>query len=305
MVLATGAFERPLVFAGNDRPGVMLSQAVRTYVRRFGVVPGKRVVIATGGDDAYLTAAALRDAGADVVAVLDARPAPAGADSGFRVLNDAAPVAATGGRDRLRRVTARVAGAERSFACDLLAVSGGFTPVVHLHMQAGGRLDWNEAAQAFVPGASVQKVTTVGSAAAPDPVECFGALGSPKASFVDLQNDVTVADLDLAWREGYRSAEHLKRYTTLGMATDQGKTSNMAALDRIARREGIAVAEAGLTTFRPPFTPVSMGALAGASTGERAQPTRRLPLHHLHDGKRPIWLNAGYWKRPRAYPVGA
>ncbi len=305
VVLATGTLERPLTFANNDRPGVMLSQAVRTYVSRFGVVPGQRVVVATSNDDAYLTATALRQAGAEVVAVLDSRPSPAGQDSGFAVLNCAAPVSAAGGKRGVTGVTALIDGAERSFACDLIAMSGGFTPVVHLHMQAGGKLDWDDAAQAFVPGATRQNVRTVGSAAAPAPAETFGALGPAKQAFVDFQNDVTVADLDLAWREGYRSVEHLKRYTTLGMATDQGKTSNMAALDRIARREGMEVPQAGLTTFRPPYTPVSMGALVGLATGEHAQPTRRPALYDLHAAKHPIWLNAGYWKRPRAYPVGS
>ena len=304
VVLATGAIERPLTFANNDVPGVMLSQAVRTYVRRFDVVPGRKVVIAATNDDAYLTAAALRDAGAEVV-VLDSRAAPAGQDSGFEVHNRAAPLTAKGGKRGVTGLIATVDGTERTFACDLIAMSGGFTPVVHLHMQAGGKLDWDEAAQAFVPGATQQNVRTVGLAAEPQPAETIGAAGHPKAAFVDFQNDVTVADLDLAWREGYRSVEHLKRYTTLGMATDQGKTSNMAALDRIARREGIAIPDAGLTTFRPPYTPVSMGALAGASTGEHAMPTRRPALHAVHAAKDPIWFDAGYWKRARTYPQGS
>jgi len=304
VVLATGAIERPLTFANNDRPGVMLSQAVRTYVNRFGVVPGQRVVLATTNDDAYLTAKALRDAGAEVVAVLDSRPAPAGQNSGFAVFNSAVPVTAKGGKNGVTALVADLDATQRTFACDLIAMSGGFTPVVHLHMQAGGKLDWDEAAQAFVPGASRWNVRTVGLAAEPAPAETVGATGAAKQAFVDFQNDVTVADLDLAWREGYRSVEHLKRYTTLGMATDQGKTGNMAALDRIARREGMTVPEAGLTTFRPPYTPVSMGALAGLATGEHAQPTRRPALVDLHAAKYPIWLNAGYWKRPRAYPVG-
>lgn len=304
VVLATGTIERPLTFANNDRPGVMLSRAVRTYVNRFGVVPGKRVVIATTNDDGYLTAQALRAAGSDVVAVLDSRPAPVGQDSGFAVLNNAHPHAAKGGKRGVSGMTAMVDGQQHSFACDLIAMSGGFTPVVHLHMQGGGKLDWDQGAQAFVPGANPMNVRTVGSAAAPASAETVGAGGPAKQAFVDFQNDVTVADLDLAWREGYRSVEHLKRYTTLGMATDQGKTGNMAALDRIARREGITVPQAGLTTFRPPYTPVSMGALAGAATGEHAQPTRRMALHDLHSAKDPIWLNAGYWKRPRAYPQG-
>ncbi|MEQ1497223.1 MAG: 2Fe-2S iron-sulfur cluster-binding protein [Novosphingobium sp.] len=304
VVLATGAIERPLTFANNDRPGVMLSQAVRTYVNRFGVVPGKRVVVATTGDDAYLTAQALKAAGAEVV-VLDSRAAPAGQDSGLEVHNHAAPLTAIGGKYGVTRLVAEIGGDERSFDCDLIAMSGGFTPVVHLHMQAGGKLDWDEAAQAFVPGTSRWNVRSVGLAAQPSPAEAVGAAGNTKQAFVDFQNDVTVADLDLAWREGYRSVEHLKRYTTLGMATDQGKTSNMAALDRIARREGMAVPEAGLTTFRPPYTPVSLGALAGLATGEHAQPTRRPALYDLHAAKNPIWLNAGYWKRPRAYPLGS
>ena len=304
VVLATGAIERPLTFANNDLPGVMLSQAVRTYVNRFGVVPGRKVVIAATNDDAYLTAAALRDAGAEVV-VLDSRAAPAGQDSGFEVHNRAAPLTAKGGKRGVTSLIATVDGTERTFACDLIAMSGGFTPVVHLHMQAGGKLDWDEAAQAFVPGAVPQNVRTVGLAAEPQPAETIGAAGHPKAAFVDFQNDVTVVDLDLAWREGYRSVEHLKRYTTLGMATDQGKTSNMAALDRIARREGIAIPEAGLTTFRPPYTPVSMGALAGASTGEHALPTRRPALHAVHAAKDPIWFDASYWKRARTYPQGS
>ena len=303
VVLATGAIERPLTFANNDLPGVMLSQAVRTYVNRFGVVPGRKVVVAATNDDGYLTAAALRQAGAEVV-VLDSRAAPAGQDSGCEVHNRASPLKATGGKRGVTGLVASVDGSKRNFSCDLIAMAGGFTPVVHLHMQAGGKLDWDQAAQAFVPGAARQNVRTVGLAAQPQPAETLGAAGNPKAAFVDFQNDVTVADLDLAWREGYRSVEHLKRYTTLGMATDQGKTSNMAALDRIARREGMALPEAGLTTFRPPYTPVSMGALAGMATGAQAQPTRRPALYDLHAAKNPIWFNAGYWKRPRTYPIG-
>jgi glycine cleavage system aminomethyltransferase T/NADPH-dependent 2,4-dienoyl-CoA reductase/sulfur reductase-like enzyme len=301
VVLATGAIERPLTFANNDLPGVMLSQAVRTYVNRFGVVPGRKVIVATTNDDGYRTAQALREAGADVK-VLDSRAAPAGQDSGFAVFNAASPVSARGGKRGVRGLVAVVDGAERTFACDLIAMAGGFTPVVHLHMQAGGKLAWDESAQAFTPGHIAQNVRTVGLAAQPQPTETLGAAGNAKHAFVDFQNDVTVADLDLAWREGYRSVEHLKRYTTLGMATDQGKTSNMAALDRIARREGMTIPEAGLTTFRPPYTPVSMGALAGASVGGYALPTRRPALHALHAAKNPIWFDAGYWKRPRCYP---
>lgn len=303
VILATGSIERPMAFAHNDRPGVMLSQALRTYVQRFGVLPGKRVVIATNNDDAYKTAHALRDAGAEVVVILDARPAPAGADSGFHVHNDAVPLSTRGARHCLKNASAKVGGATKSWDADLLAVSGGFTPVVHLHMQAGGTLDWNEAAQAFVPATSRQNVTTVGGAANPEPVFTVTPVSAPKKSFIDFQNDVTLADVDLAWAEGYRSVEHLKRYTTLGMATDQGKLSNMAALGRLAEKQGVAIPEAGLTTFRPPYTPVTMGLLAGAGAKDAGAHVRRLALYDVHAAKDPIWQPLGYWFRPRAYPA--
>ncbi len=306
VVLATGSLERPVAFAHNDLPGVMLSQAVRSYVRRFGVVPGKRAVIATNNDDAYLTAKALREAGADVAAILESRPAPAGqALAGdLPVFNDAQPIIAKGGKRGVTALTARIGANERTFAADLIAISGGFTPVAHLHMQAGGTLGWNEAAQAFVPATSRQNVTTVGGAASPAPIHSPPPAGDPKKSFVDFQNDVTLADIDLAWAEGYRSVEHLKRYTTLGMATDQGKLGNMAALSRLAERQGVAIPEAGLTTFRPPYTPVTMGLLAGRTHRDAGAHLRRLALYDLHLAKQPIWQPLGYWMRPRAYPCG-
>jgi len=303
VILATGSIERPMAFAHNDRPGVMLSQAVRSYIRRFGVVPGKRVVIATNNDDAYKTAQALKDAGAQIVAILDARPAPAGANSGHRVYNNAVPLSTQGARHCLKNVSASVDGETMAWEADLLAVSGGFTPVVHLHMQAGGTLDWNEDAQAFIPASSRQNVTTIGGAAEPQPIFKMVPVAKPKKSFIDFQNDVTLADVDLAWAEGYRSVEHLKRYTTLGMATDQGKLSNMAALGRLAEKQGVAIPEAGLTTFRPPYTPVTMGLLAGAGAKDAGAHVRRLALYDLHAAKNPIWQPLGYWFRPRAYPI--
>lgn len=305
VVLATGSLERPLAFTNNDLPGVMLSQAVRTYVRRFGVLPGRRVVIATNNDDAYKTAQALHEAGAQVVAVLDSRrtvpqPNPAGT---WPVLSDARVVAAKRKGSSVASVSASIAGGLRSFDCDLVAMSGGFTPGVHLHMQAGGKLDWNETGQAFVPGSSKQNVETIGSASKPAAVERVPALGDTKTSFVDFQNDVTLADIDLAWTEGYRSVEHLKRYTTLGMATDQGKTSNMGALDRLSERKGVTIPDAGLTTFRPPYTPVTMGLLAGRNHRDAGAHLRRLSLYDIHLARNPIWQPAGHWMRPRAYPL--
>ncbi len=304
VILATGSIERPVAFAHNDRPGVMLSQAVRTYVQRFGVVPGKRVVIATNNDDAYQTAAALKSAGAEIVAILDVRPAPAGQHTGFAVHNNAAPLSTTGARHSLKTVTAIVDSTTKGWSADLLAVSGGFTPIVHLHMQSGGTLDWNDDAQAFVPATSRQNVTTIGGATCPDPVFTAPSQSDPAKSFIDFQNDVTLADVDLAWAEGYRSVEHLKRYTTLGMATDQGKLSNMAALGRLAEKQGVAIPEAGLTTFRPPYTPVTMGLFAGAGAKDAGAHVRRLALYDVHAAKNPIWQPLGYWFRPRAYPVG-
>jgi sarcosine oxidase subunit alpha len=304
VVLATGLIERPVPFSHNDRPGVMLSQAVRTYVRRFGVLPGKRVVIATNNDDAYLTAQALQEAGAEVLAILDSRKSGPAAPSGVPVIYDARPASVTGRKHALRKVTALVGGSEQSWDVDCLAVSGGFVPVAHLHMQAGGKLDWDEVAQAFVPGATPQDCVTIGAAAAPPAASPATPAGYSKKSFVDFQNDVSLADIDLAWQEGYRSVEHLKRYTTLGMATDQGKTSNMVALSRLAEKQGVAVPDAGLTTFRPPFTPVTMGLLAGAGARNAGAHVRRIALHDIHAAQDPLWQPLGYWFRPRAYPSG-
>ncbi|OYU37082.1 2Fe-2S iron-sulfur cluster-binding protein [Novosphingobium sp. PASSN1] len=303
VVLATGLIERPVPFANNDHPGVMLSQAVRSYVRRWGVLPGKRVVIATNNDDAYLTAEALVEAGAEVVALLDARASGPAAPAGVTVYHDARPASVTGRKHGLRKVTAVIGGSEQSFDADLIAVSGGFVPVSHLHMQAGGKLTWSDEAQAFIPGENPQVCETVGSALNPPPAPAIAPVGKAKKSFVDFQNDVSLADIDLAWQEGYRSVEHLKRYTTLGMATDQGKTSNMTALSRLAEKQGVTVPQAGLTTFRPPYTPVTMGLMAGAGARNAGAHVRRIPLYALHEAQEPIWQPLGYWYRPRAYPV--
>lgn len=300
VVLATGVIERPIPFGGNDRPGVMLSRAVRAYVRRYGVVPGQRVVIATNNDDAYLTAQALREAGAEIVAVLDAR-AQSAAASGWPVHFAARPVAVKGGLHHLTGVTALIGGTTQTFKADLIAVSGGFTPVVHLHSQAGGKLAWNEDAQAFVPGTIAQACTSVGEVTAPLPAPAVAAAGKPKQSFVDFQNDVSLADIDLAWQEGYRSVEHMKRYTTLGMATDQGKLGNVVALQRIAQEQGVTVPQAGLTTFRPPYTPVTMGLLGGPGARNAGAHVRRIALHDRYEALGATWQPAGYWFRPRAY----
>ncbi len=339
VILATGAIERPLAFSGNDRPGVMLAQAARTYARRYGVKPGRRAVIATAHDDGYRTAFALADAGVEVAAVLDSRDNPQGtlvaaARGRFAVHTGAVPLAAKRSGDRVGALVADLGGRQQTFAADLVAVSGGVTPVVHLHKQAGGELVWDAGMEAFLPGASRQANRSIGAAAgghslaailaeswaagggparnfavtdplgdaaAPQAAPPPGAV-APGKSFVDFQNDVTLADVDLAWREGYRSVEHLKRYTTLGMATDQGKTSNMAALSRLAQAQGVEIPAAGLTTFRPPYTPATLGAFAGGAVGDHAAPIRRLPLYDKHEALGAVWQPVGYWRRPRGYP---
>jgi sarcosine oxidase subunit alpha len=355
VVLAQGALERPLLFAGNDRPGVMLASAARTYPARFGVRPGRRAVVAGCDDHAYLTALALADAGVEIAAVLDTRrdaagPLAAEAGARFACHLNARLIAARGG-GMVAGAVARAGDGTLALDCDLIAMSGGQTPVVHLHMQAGGGLDWNEASGAFNPTVARQNQDSAGAGAgvhglaaaladgwraglaaaelagcvtpsrAPSPAGGGGEAGlrlapshtgaaydlpagaSPKAAFIDFQNDVTAADVDLAWREGYRSVEHLKRYTTLGMASDQGKTSNLVGLARMAAALGKSPPEVGLTTFRPPFTPVTFGALAGAAVGDHVVPNRRLALHDEHVGAGAVWQPSGYWGRPRSYPA--
>jgi sarcosine oxidase subunit alpha len=320
VILAAGTIERPLLFSGNDRPGVMLSSAVRSYIARFAVVPGRRVIVTGCTDDMQLTAAALRRAGAKVVAVIDTR-------AGDAVLKaHGAPV---------RSVTASIGGRAKRISCDLVAISGGFTPSVHLHSQAGGDLAWHDGCGAFIPGAGRQSQVSVGSSTGIEALADVLADGwragggsidsvprtdtaanhwhgiapqsaiTPKKAFVDFQNDVTAADLDLAWREGFRSVEHLKRYTTLGMATDQGKTSNIAGLLRLSANEARAPAAVGLTTFRPPYTPVTLGVLAGEDGGHHMAPRRQMALHAEHQAHEPLWQPLGYWHRPRAYPRGS
>jgi sarcosine oxidase subunit alpha len=222
----------------------------------------------------------------------------------------------------LAGVEALIGGTRRRLVADCLAMSGGASPVLHLHRQAGGALDYDAARGAFLPGAGRQRNMTVGAAAgehdlsvilgsavivdplgpaspaAPGPVWRDEA---PGKAFVDFQNDVTTADLALAQREGYVSVEHTKRYTTLGMGTDQGKTGAMVALAQIAEMRGVALPDAGLTTFRPPYTPVTMGAFAGPMRASHAAPIRRLPLAAAHDALGALWVPAGAWMRPRAY----
>ena len=358
VVLATGAIERPLVFADNDRPGIMMAAAASAYVRRYGVLPGRRAVLLTSNDGAYQAALDLADAGATVAAVVDLRADAGGPmidaakQRGIEVLTGHA-VVATSGKFRVDGVSAMplfgevVTGTARVLSCDLLLHSGGWTPTVHLHSQSRGKLAWDEAIGAFVPGSSAQAERSAGScrgsfaladcleeghaagaAAAADAGFAADAGSTPLAGpsatakpsrpvwlvpstkpvghdgkhFVDFQNDVTAADVKLANREGYRSVEHLKRYTTMGMGTDQGKTSNINALGILAEAQGRAVPEVGHTTFRPPFTPVGIGAFSGDDHGDLLEPIRCTPIHAWHRGAGAPFENVGQWRRAWYYP---
>jgi sarcosine oxidase, subunit alpha len=338
VIAATGAFERPLLFPDNDRPGVMLAGAAEKYARAYGVACGRRAVIAAGCDNAYALAASLRAAGIEIVALLDAREAPSVSEVArdFEVVTGARIVAVAGARGVRRcRVVHGARGGARAFECDLILNSGGYAPAVHLHSQAGGKLRWLEESAMFVPdgaapglvsigacagafarAAAVAHAAAVGEAAAhgralpPAPLggvgRCAAAPGARRARgkrFVDLQNDVTCADVALAARENYRSVEHFKRYTTTGMGTDQGKTSNVNALAILGEYTGRAPQEVGTTRFRPPFVPVTLGALAGRRVGALYRPLKRLPAQGWHVAHGALLENFGDWCRPAAYPL--
>ena len=345
IVTATGAIERPLAFAGNDVPGVMLASAVRDYVVNWAVSPGDRTVIVTNNDDAYRTALVLLDAGLVVPAVLDAREAPTGElieevrARGVRVLTGRGVAKVKGGK-RVQGVQVCAQAGEgavlEEIGCDCVAMSGGWSPVVHLWSHCGGKLLWDEANACFRPDPSrpptgadgAAMVRAVGAAngalrlpealadaggppavaAAEGPMAPVWVMpqGAPPAlrfkAFLDYQNDVKVSDVQLAAREGYESVEHTKRYTTLGMATDQGKLSNINGLAILSDALGQAIPVTGTTTFRPPYTPISFGAIAGEARGEIFQPLRRTPMHEWHEANGAHWEPVGLWRRPYSYP---
>ena len=356
VVLATGAIERPLVFPGNDRPGILLASAAHTYLNRYGVRVGTRAVVVTSGDEAYQTALDLKAAGVAIAAIADLRSEAVGAlpDAARRAGIDILPASTVLGTDGDLRVHAITLGsvhgggtvkAGRRIPCDTVLMSGGFTPSVHLFSQSRGKLTWNEGLNTFVPGASAECERSAGAcrgiyalaevladgaragaSAAPEPnhpqrrfdVDAperrshayLGALPqaqppSSDKSFVDWQHDVTTRDLGLATREGFRSIEHVKRYTTTGMATDQGKTSNLNAMAIVAAHLDLAIPQVGLTTFRMPYTPVTFGSLAGISRGDLFDPVRTTPTHAWAEAKGAVFENVGLWKRARYFPRGA
>jgi sarcosine oxidase, subunit alpha len=321
IVVAAGAIERPLVVPDNDRPGVMSADAALVYLRRYAVLVGKRVVVATNNDSAYAVAEALAEAGAEVE-ILDTRAA--GPACLLRVTRGAAVEGVIGSRG-VEGV--RVGGRTRD--CDVLLMSGGWSPTVHLYAQARGRLRYDEALAALVPVGGVVNLTVAGAAngaftlaeALREGHEAGGGEGAapnvpagrytvqaawPKANdegrrWIDFQNDVTLKDVALAAREGYVSVEHLKRYTTLGMATDQGKTANVNAIAAMAALTGRTIDETGTTTYRPPFVPTPMGVIAGRRQGALLNPLRRLPLDAEHRAEAAQMREYGGWLRPAWY----
>ncbi|WP_299785245.1 sarcosine oxidase subunit alpha family protein [uncultured Marivita sp.] len=363
VITATGAIERPLSFAGNDIPGVMLASAVRDYLVNYGVSPGDRTVVVTNNDDAYRTAIALVQAGLKVPVILDARPTGGGAlmdeakALGIRVETGAAAVKVKGAK-RVHSVCIGVQAGEgevlEEVFCDAIAMSGGWSPVVHLWSHCGGKLTWDAGQAAFRPdharaptshdgnpfviaaGAAdgafhlkdvLQNAVKAGETAAtraggkaessaaprgdaPEEAPLAPVWMMPQGAkkqlrmkaWLDYQNDVKVSDVQLAAQEGFESVEHTKRYTTLGMATDQGKLSNINGLATLANALDEDIPRVGTTTFRPPYTPISMGAIAGEARGEIFQPIRKTPMHAWHEANGAHWEPVGHWRRPYAFP---
>ncbi len=365
ILTATGAIERPLSFAGNDVPGVMLAASVRDYVVNFAVSPGDRTVVVTNNDDAYLTAFALHRAGVVVPVILDARAEVSGPvvdharSLGIRVEVGHAISKVKGGK-RVTGVSICTQAGEgtalHDMPCEAVAMSGGWSPVVHLWSHCGGKLVWDDAISAFRPDAARPPLNHDGSAmvmalgsangvlatdqvmadatrAAAQALQMGGFAAIPAAipaavqpmagdgvipgiwvmpqgagmalrakMWLDYQNDVKVSDVQLAAREGYESVEHTKRYTTLGMATDQGKLSNINGLAVLSDALNVAIPQVGTTTFRPPYTPVTLGALAGEARGDIFQPLRQTPMHDWHMAQGAYMEPVGLWRRAYCYP---
>jgi sarcosine oxidase, subunit alpha len=352
VVIATGAIERHMVFADNDRPGIMLASAARAYLNHYGVTVGRNVGVYTANDSAYAAALDLHRAGVKVAAIVDLRDDPKGEAieaaraAGIEVLS-AHAVTRTGGRLRVASmsVAPKAGGTERAIPIDALLVSSGWTPSVHLFSQSRGKLSFDATRQIFLPGTTAQDCLSIGAcngtetladtvaealaagetaakasdgrkgkaiklSAATTESWSGGMSGSAPGAepgkivkaFVDFQNDVTAKDIGQAVREGMRSIEHVKRFTTNGMATDQGKTSNLHGLAIASEILGKPMPEVGLTTFRPPFTPVTFGAIVGHGRGALFDPTRKTPIHSWAEGEGAVFEDVGHWKRAWYFP---
>ncbi|MGQ2908910.1 MAG: sarcosine oxidase subunit alpha [Aliihoeflea sp.] len=347
VIIATGAIERHMVFADNDRPGIMLASAARTFLNHYGVAVGKNVGVYTATDSAYAAAIDLKKAGVSIAAIVDIRDAPQGSAIdearvlGIEILTGHG-VVKTGGKLRIASmaVAPKSGGTTRVIPVDALLMSSGWTPSVHLFSQSRGKVTFDDATQRFLPGTYAQDCVSVGASNGTDTLQAVideayeagkkATKGSkanrPAAStsenwtgnflgtgpgadadttvkaFVDFQNDVTAKDIRLAVREGMRSIEHVKRFTTNGMATDQGKTSNMHGLAIAAETLGKPIPQVGLTTFRAPYTPVTFGAIVGHSRGSLFDPTRRTAMHGFAEGHGAVFEDVGQWKRAWFFP---
>lgn len=321
-ILAAGAFDRPLLFPDNDRPGVMFAHGAERYAAHYGVAVGQRVVLVSACDAGLQLAERLRRWGVNIVEVFDVRDGdhPVGVRGGAQVTG---VMMANKRHPGLRMIEA-----------DTLLHTGGFTPNVSLHSQAGGGLQWDAISSMFTPARAARNVDVVGACAGifvvdsaldhareialgrsrPAPVGGVGRVPAVNASprelqprrrgktFVDLQNDVCDSDIAIAAQENYRSVEHLKRYTTVGMATDQGKTSNVNALVTLGALTQRSAADVGTTKFRPPYKPVTLGAIVAGRSGERYRPLRRMPAHAFHESRGALFEEFSGWLRPAAYP---
>ncbi|TIT62806.1 MAG: sarcosine oxidase subunit alpha family protein [Mesorhizobium sp.] len=337
-VLAAGATERPIAFADNDRPGIMLAGAMRAYANRWAACPSETVAVFTNNDDGHHTARDLAAKGVQIAAVIDARP-EAKARGDYRLI---AGGMVTGSRGRLglKSIEVQANGRSESIECGALGVSGGWNPNVHLFSHHRGRPVWNEPLQAFLPGEdgpvglipagaaaghfSTADALRSGARAAQRAMDELGIAASlpdlpraeeadytvapvfhvpgKKRAWVDFQNDVTVKDIKLAHAENMRPVEHLKRYTTLGMATDQGKTSNVTGLAVMAELTGRSIPKIGTTIFRPPYTPVTLSVLGGGDTGRHFRPRRLTPTHHWAEAQGAVFVEVGQWMRAQYFP---
>jgi sarcosine oxidase subunit alpha len=351
-IIATGALERTIAFGNNDKPGVMLANAARIYANRFGVAAGQRAVVATNNDSGYHSALDMAAAGVNVAKILDVRErasddlAARARTAGIEIMTSCVPVETAGrgavGKLRVGRRSGATIRAADWIDCDLVAVSGGWTPVVNLLSHRGMRPVYDETLATFLPGECAEPIRAAGSAAgvwrtedcaqsgraagaaaardlgksAPDekapapggweksihPLWEVRLEGRKLKSFVDPQHDVKADDVRLAHQEGYVSVEHLKRYTTLGMASDQGKVGNVIGLALMADATGKTIPETGTTMFRPPYTPISLGALAGRGCDEHFRATRYTPMHDWNMEHGAVMIDAGLWKRPWYFP---
>ena len=356
VILATGALERPMVFNNNDRPGIMLSSAIKKYSDFYGVACGSKIVFFTNNDSAYESALSLNDKGIKVEAIVDIRKQSETnlekrvIDAGIKIYWEHT-VVDTSGYKRLNNVSimklsndgTSVTGNKISISCDCLGVAGGWTPAVHLYTQSGNKLTFDEDKKIFIPNKNNSNQMSVGSCCGDfkldeilknlnEKLKDFleinktdfenitvnndqeiskrniwllptdKVLGKTKP-FVDYQNDATAKDIKLALREGFRSIEHVKRYTTTGMGTDQGKLGNMHALGIIADTAGVKMGELGTTTFRPPYTPLTFGTIVGRNVGKFFDIFRRTPMNDWHVEQKAEFENVGQWKRAWYYPI--